>query len=93
MVNLSREETKKAIKAGVAEAFGSVAELEVIKAKGLITPAEAAKILPWSINALQKMREVGKGPAFVKFGRRTYYSPAALSAFLKEHQVKTRDQQ
>lgn len=89
MPSLPVDETNMAIRDGVAKAFGPVAEIEAIKAKDLITPEEASRITPWTVGALQKMRENGSGPPFVRIGVRNYYSPQALRQYFQKKQVRT----
>ena len=76
--------------AGIARAFEAAGEMEAIKRKDLLTPAEVERAWPWTVEALRKMREGGCGPDYVKVGRCYYYRNEDLRAFSKAHLVRGR---
>ncbi|KLU27672.1 hypothetical protein EOS_03425 [Caballeronia mineralivorans PML1(12)] len=49
----------------------------------LLTPAEAAAFMGFSIRALESWRIRGEGPPFIKLPRAVRYSEEALLAFLE----------
>lgn len=57
----------------------------------VLTTDEAARRLGLSPRTLERWRQEGTGPAYVRLGRkRTGYRPAALAAFLEAGTVATR---
>jgi predicted DNA-binding transcriptional regulator AlpA len=48
----------------------------------LLRTPDAAKYLDLSASALEKYRVLGRGPAFVKLGRRVAYTIADLDAWI-----------
>lgn len=53
----------------------------------LLTPAQCARLVGVSTSTLQVWRALRKGPAFVKFSRRTVrYQPAAVAAWIAAQQ-------
>jgi predicted DNA-binding transcriptional regulator AlpA len=51
----------------------------------LITTAQAATIVRLSPNTLDKMRVTGRGPKYLKVGRRVFYRPEDLDAWLNSN--------
>jgi excisionase family DNA binding protein len=49
----------------------------------LLTPAETAEKLRVSMRTLEYWRFSGRGPAFIRVGKRVRYRPADVEAFLK----------
>ncbi|MET8795362.1 helix-turn-helix domain-containing protein [Nocardia sp. NPDC004568] len=54
----------------------------------IIPAGVAAKILGMSAEGLAQMRYRGTGPDYVKRGRRVFYRPADIAAYLEANTVK-----
>lgn len=52
--------------------------------KILLTTKEAAEVLRVSAISLHRWRGQGKGPKFIELGRKIYYRPGDLDAYLDE---------
>lgn len=50
----------------------------------LLNTKEAAEVLRMSAISLHRWRGQGKGPKFVELGRKIYYRPSDLDAYLEE---------
>lgn len=58
----------------------------------LITEREAAKLLGWTVQALQKRRFEGKEPSYIKLGTKSVrYDMADLKEFIKKCRVAPRE--
>ncbi len=55
----------------------------------LLTTPEAAKLLRLKTQTLNKMRVEGRGPEFLKLGRKVVYKPADLSAWAESGRRKS----
>lgn len=55
----------------------------------LLNAATAAQWCALSVSTLAKMRLSGRGPAYVKLGRRVAYRPEDLSAWISEHRHRS----
>jgi len=53
--------------------------------------AEAARALGISKSTLDKMRCEGRGPRYLRVGKRCFYRPADLDAYLEAAVVETAD--
>lgn len=53
------------------------------------TPVEVAKYRHTTVDRLAQERYLGKGPAYIKDGRRILYEWAVVDAYLEERTVKT----
>jgi len=49
----------------------------------LLTTTQTAETLGLSVRTLEAYRRSGKGPRYVKFGRRTRYAPEDLAAWVE----------
>jgi predicted DNA-binding transcriptional regulator AlpA len=54
----------------------------------LISEAEFAALRGVKVSALWNERSRGKGPPFIRVGRRVYYTFAAIRAYIDAHTVK-----
>lgn len=55
----------------------------------LLNTKEAAEVLRISAISLHRWRGQGKGPKFVELGRKIYYRPGDLDAYLEELSKKS----
>ena len=55
----------------------------------LLSSADVAKVFDVSERTLEFWRYVGKGPAYVRVGRRVRYRPADVEAFLEAQRRET----
>jgi len=55
----------------------------------LLTTSEAAKFLGLSKQSLEKWRHYGRGPKFIKCGRRVKYSLTALESWCADREVSS----
>ena len=53
----------------------------------LLTPAETAKVLRISVRTLERYRNEGVGPRYVKVGRRVLYRENDIADWLEAHAV------
>lgn len=53
----------------------------------LLTEDEAATRTRFSKSALQKWRVLGKGPDYIKLGRKVYYRPTDLEKWINQNVV------
>lgn len=53
----------------------------------MMTQAIAAEGLTLSPRSLEKMRTTGRGPKYIKVGRRVLYDPRDVAAWLESHKV------
>ena len=74
---MSKHEAKQRVKRKVAHVPG-----------GYIPEAETAAELNLSPRTLRKWRAQGKGPAFVKIGRRVFYRDTSRDAWLRQQEVE-----
>lgn len=58
--------------------------VDPIDPEDLIDDKEAARRLRQKVQTLAAWRCDGKGPAYIKIGRRVFYSPSALTAYIKQ---------
>ena len=59
-----------------------------IDGAGCLTPAEASRYLSVSVKELERLRRVGGGPRYAKFGRKLVRYPVPeLEAWIAEHVV------
>ena len=56
----------------------------------LLSSPDVAKLLDVSERTLEFWRYAGKGPAYVRVGRRVRYRPADVEAFLEAQRQNTR---
>jgi len=54
----------------------------------LITEADFAALRGVKVSALQNERSLGKGPPFIRAGRRIYYTMAAIKAYIDAQTIK-----
>ncbi len=55
----------------------------MVNPEKLLTEAQAAELLGWKRETLQRRRWLGEKPEFLKIGRSVRYSPAAIAAFIE----------
>ena len=55
----------------------------MVNPEKLLTEAEAAELLGWKRETLQRRRWLGVPPEFCKIGRSVRYSLAAIAAFIE----------
>jgi predicted DNA-binding transcriptional regulator AlpA len=53
--------------------------------RSLLTPAEVAEMVRVSTKTLQKMRQRGDGPSFVKIRRKVLYPPEEIAAYVQRN--------
>ena len=80
----------QAVQAALREAFQEAGEIEAIKRKLLISPAEAARIVPYSVQALAQMRHRGVGPIYSKDRDKVLYEPGELLEWARARRGKMR---
>lgn len=56
--------------------------METAPTNTIRTPDEVAAILGQSVQTLSRWRMRGNGPAYIKVGRKIWYSQAAIESFL-----------
>jgi len=56
----------------------------------LLTPKEASDILRVSIHTLAKWRSIGRGPDYIKTGKRVKYSRDTVSDWITRRTIKTK---
>lgn len=55
--------------------------------EGLLGADEAARKLGVTSSTLMTWRSIGKGPVFSRIGRRVFYSPADIAAWLATRKI------
>ena len=63
----------------------------MIKPPHILTAAEAAQYLGFSVWWLKDQRRKGTGPAYIRCDRAIRYRVTDLDAWLEQHLVRTRD--
>lgn len=61
--------------------------------RNFLNVSEVSVRLGVSVSHLNKLRLTGKGPAFVKIGRRVSYDPAALDAWVSQQSRRSTSEQ
>lgn len=56
-----------------------------------LTGEQASKYLGISVSTLEKMRHEGRGPRFLRLGRRVQYRKADLDLYVESRVVETTD--
>lgn len=85
----NRMDQEAIIKEAIQEAFAPVVELETLKAKDYLSPDEVEKIFPLPVSTLEKLRKDGKGPKWIKRGRKVFYRPNDVRSYLNSHRQMT----
>ncbi len=79
------------IRQAIQDVFAPVAEVELLKAKEYLTPAEVEKVYPLPASTLEKMRKASSGPKYIKRGRSVYYRPQDIRSYLDAHCQRTHE--
>jgi hypothetical protein len=68
-----------------------VAEIEILKRREYLTDKEVSILFPISPGALRVERSRGRGPSYIKDGKRVLYSKRELIAYFERRMVQTYD--
>jgi hypothetical protein len=60
----------------------------VARLAGYSNERKTAKELGVALRTLRKWRQLGRGPAFIKFARQIHYRDEAIAAWLRGREVK-----
>lgn len=72
---------------GFREKLEQVVDLERLRRKALLTPAEVEKLYGLKANTLETWRCRGGGPDYTKVGASVFYTNEALNRFIEERRV------
>jgi len=59
--------------------------------KDALSVSEAAALIGIPARRLCKLREIGRGPAYLKVGKSVLYTPASIASWLQSIQRETAD--
>lgn len=92
-MEVTQEVYLAAVERGVQAAMAPVAEIEAIKRKGRISRPEVVLAFGISMRKLEQLSADGEGPQYIREGKKYYYRPQDVQAWINSQRMKTIDQE